>query len=211
MIDEDTGKLTADCLVEQNCCYRRIDTAAESEDYTVVANLSLEFADGTLDESVGTPVLMTMAYIDNEVLEQQRTLKRMEDLGMELCAEYWHWLGTVGVSSLTGIGDIICSIMDSLGRCHHMSALRHTSDAVAMRHPHLRIVVEATEQRALLVDKLKILTSVFASASTLDLAAIDVAHILSTIADAKDRQTTTDAREIDMEGIVGINTERRAR
>ena len=50
VVNEDTGQILADSAVEKHCGHRRIDAAAQSEHYFVVAQLLLELSHGRFDE-----------------------------------------------------------------------------------------------------------------------------------------------------------------
>ena len=73
-----------------------------------------------------------------------------------------------------------------------------------MTHPYLRVVVEAAEERTLLVDGGKILSAILATSCWLYISAVVVGNELCTIADAEHRKATQELCEIDLEsfGIV---------
>ncbi len=84
VVDEDAGETVADGTVEQDGSHRRIDTAGETEDDAVVAQLLFEFCHGGVDKRGSTPLLTGAADVDHEILQQQRALQGVKHLGMEL-------------------------------------------------------------------------------------------------------------------------------
>ncbi len=75
----------ADGLVQQHACHRRIDTAAESEDYLLVPYLFPEAGYCRLDERGRSPVTLAAAYSQSEIAaEDFRAFSRVEDLRVEL-------------------------------------------------------------------------------------------------------------------------------
>ena len=207
MIYEDASQLATDSLVEQDCHNRRVYPARQSEYHPVLTYLLAHLAHGTLHESISTPFLTAATYIYHKVFEKQSTLQRVENLRVELCAED----GIAVEIRIFSRIEVVCSISDRLCRCHYPRPLRNSSNTITMAHPHLAVVVKSVEQRTLLVSVLEVLPSIFASASTLYLTTIDMAHILCAIADAKYRQTSTYPAQIYMECVLGIYAQRRAR
>ena len=70
-----------------------------------------------------------------------------------------------------------------------------------MTHPYLRVLLEAFKQWIRRIYRLQMGTAVFTAVGFLNLAAQSMADELSTIADAKDWQTTDKLAEIDLEGL----------
>ena len=145
MVHKDTGELVANRLVEQYGYHRRVHAARQTEYHTVGANLRFEFAHCALHKCVRTPFLLAAAYVHHEISQQECPLQRMEHLGVELCAED----RCVGIALRRG--KIVSSVFDGLGRSHHLCTLRNTGNTVAMRHPYLRVVIETTKKRTLLI------------------------------------------------------------
>ena len=84
MIDENAGQILSDGTVQQHCGDTRIDTARQTENYAVVAQLLLQFGDRRIDKRGGTPLLFRASTIDHEILQQLRSLQTVEYFGMEL-------------------------------------------------------------------------------------------------------------------------------
>ena len=125
VVHEYAGEVVADGLVQQHACYRRIDTAAESEDYLLVPYLFPEAGYCRLDERGRSPVTLAAAYSQSEIAEDFRAFSRVEDLRVEL-----HGVGLLAL-------DVKSSVGDALGRGDHLRALRQTGDRVPVRHPDL--------------------------------------------------------------------------
>ena len=70
-----------------------------------------------------------------------------------------------------------------------------------MRHPDLRVLVEALEQRICGVDRLQIGTTILARVGLLNLTTQGVRNELSTIADAEYGHLADKLREIYLEGL----------
>ena len=68
MIDEDAGEAVADGLVQQDGSDRRVDTARESQNDAVVAQLCLQFGHGAVDERCSTPLLARTADVDDKIV-----------------------------------------------------------------------------------------------------------------------------------------------
>ena len=74
-----------------------------------------------------------------------------------------------------------------------------------MAHPHLRVVLEATEQGVFVVELLEVGTAIFALACSLNLSAVGKANELSAIADAEDGQPADEVSEVAAEGFLVVN------
>ena len=194
VVHEDTGQLVAYRFVEQYRHHRRVHAARQTEDNAVAAYLLAQLLHRAFHKRICAPFLLAAAHIYHEVLQQQRALQRVEHLGVELCAEHGHRLGNV-----------ISSVLHRLGGSHHMRPFGQAGDAVAVRHPHLRMRLKTAEQRAGSVHKLQVLAPVLARACALHLPAIDMAHVLRTVADTQDGQTTANPAQVHMKSIVGIH------
>ena len=86
MVDENTSEAISDGFVEQNGCHRRIDTAGETEDDAIVAQLLTQLSHRAVHERSRAPVLTASADVHDKVAQQLRTLQRVEHFRVELYA-----------------------------------------------------------------------------------------------------------------------------
>ena len=86
-----------------------------------------------------------------------------------------------------------------LGRTDYFEAVGDGGDGVTMRHPHLRVLVEALEERVRGVDGLEVCTAIFAGVGLFHTAAQRMADELCTIADAEHGDAAYELREVDLE------------
>ena len=86
VVDKYTCETVADSLVEQNGSHRRVNAAAETEYYLVVAELLAQFGHGAFDEAFGAPRAVGTAYAHGEVAQQSHAAFAMVYLGVELYA-----------------------------------------------------------------------------------------------------------------------------
>ena len=70
------------------------------------------------------------------------------------------------------------SIGDILSRTDHLEIVGDGGDGIAMRHPHLRVLFEALEERIRSVDGLKVGTAILTRVGFLDLTAEGVRNEL---------------------------------
>ena len=122
----------------------------------------------------------------------------MEHLGVELCAE-----------DRLRARDIIGSVLHCFGGSNTDGSFRQFGNTVAVRHPYLRALVKALEERVLAVGILELLTAVFTRSCALYFAAVAVTNQLCTIADTQYRQTPADAAQVHMKGILLIDAQGR--
>ena len=81
-----------------------------------------------------------------------------------------------------------------------MEAFWDSRDGISMTHPHLGILFKTFKEWIFVIKRLKIGTAVFAATSWLYLASVELRHVLSTIADAKDGILATDFAQVHLEG-----------
>ena len=74
VVNEDTCKVLSDGTVKQCSTNRRVDAAAQTENYAVVAQLLLKLAHRRVNERSGAPLLLASANVNNEVLQQELAL-----------------------------------------------------------------------------------------------------------------------------------------
>ncbi len=84
VIDKYTGKIGSDSAVEQYGSNRRVDTTAETEYHSVVAELFFKLAHSALDERLGTPRTRRTADADGEILKQLHATGAVVYFGVEL-------------------------------------------------------------------------------------------------------------------------------
>lgn len=185
VVHEDAGELMAYGAVEEHGGHAAVHAAGEAEDDAVGTDLLTYFLHGAIHEGGGGPLAAAAADAADEVLEQERALEGMIDLGMEL-------YGPHGLLSLR-CGDVVGSIFHGLGGGDGLGTGREVGDGVAVAHPHLRVVVEAVEERVVLADGDELLAPVFAGVGALYLSAADVGDVLRTVADTEQRQTAAEA------------------
>ena len=106
-------------------------------------------------------------------------------------------------------GDVIRSILYRRCGRYFLCAHRQRGDTVAVRHPHLRVLLKALEQRVRMVDVLQVLPAVLTRTGALYLAAVGITDQLRTVADTQDRQSASDSAQVNPEGIVLIDAQRR--
>ena len=80
-----------------------------------------------------------------------------------------------------------------------MEPFRQFRNGVTMRHPHLRIGLEAFEHGVVLLHILQVGTTILTSAFWLHVTSEGVCHELGTIADAEDRIFASNLIEIEFE------------
>ena len=195
VVDEDAGEVRADGFVQQHGGNGAVDTARESEDDAVVAQLKAQRGDGAFYERGSAPLLTRAADVDDEILQQLLTLQGVIYLGMEL-----HGENTLAISFwLIAFG--IRRILDILGGGDAVESVGDGGDGVTMRHPHLRVLVEALEERVRSVDGLEVCTAIFARVGLFHTAAQRMADELCTIADAEHGDATCELREVHLESL----------
>src|SRR5581483_2830749 len=84
IIDENTGQLLADGLVQQRRRHARINTAAEPENDPLRPNLGPDIFHRLIDVTVHRPVFATAADVMDKIGENLFAVRRMDHLGMEL-------------------------------------------------------------------------------------------------------------------------------
>ena len=193
MIYEDTGKVLTDSLVQENGSHTGVNTARKTEDNLIIAQLFLQLSNCCLNKRVSTPVLLTSADINHEVLQELCTLQRVEHLWVELYCPYRLF------------GRSISSILHISSRSDALVIIRDSSDGITMAHPNLRVLDESLEQRILLIEMLQVGTTILTAVSSLHLTALGVREELSTVADAEYRNATDKLAQIYLESFRIMN------
>ena len=134
-IDEDADQLIAYRFVQQFGRHRRIDAAGESQQYLVAFDLVAQFADGRFDERVGRPLLAAAADIHDEMFQQLFAFGRMVHFRVKLDAP-----GLFAFDLEGGDRNGVRAGDDAV-------VFRNLHDRISMRHPYLRLVRKACDQR----------------------------------------------------------------
>ena len=198
VVHKNTSQIAADGTVEQHGCNRTVHAAGKSENDFVVAQLFLQRSHGAVHKRGRTPVLHRAADVDNEVAEKQTALDGVEHLGVELHAPKLLTLCLIGCVFHLG------------SRGNALEVFGNGSDGVAVGHPNLRTFFKTLKQGVFKINGLQIGAPIFSAARRLDLAAVELRHILRTIANAQDGIATANLRQIHLERFLVIDAERRA-
>ena len=193
MIYEYASQLLADGSVQQHSSHATVHTSRETEDYAVVAYLLFQLLHGCVNEIRRTPSLMTSADVHHEVLEQLRSLQRVEHLGVELHAKYLLVLSRV------------CCKLHLVSACNAAESVGQGSDGVAVTHPHLTVSLKALEQWARGVYRRKIGSAVFAAVSRLHATSQCVTDELRTVAYSQHGHLADKLTEVHLESLWVVN------
>ena len=104
----------------------------------------------------------------------------------------------------------ISSILHLLCRCYGMKTLRQLCNSIPVTHPHLRIFLEALEQRIVSLKVLQVSTSILATASRFHLSPKSIGHQLGAITNAQYRIFADKLRQVHLERIFVIDRKRRS-
>ena len=197
VVDEDTSEVLTNGTVEQDCCHRTVDTATQTQDDTILPQLSLQLSHSRIDERCGAPFLTRTADINHEILQQLLALKRMVHLGVEL-------YGPDGLLRRSKSG------IDDIGRrTDDLKVAGDGGNRVTMTHPHLRLLLELLKERIRGIYRLKVGTSILARIGLLDLSTKCVRDKLGAVADAQYRDAPNKLRQVDLKGLGIVNREGR--
>ena len=133
-----------------------------------------------------------------EILQNTGAVGRMVDLRVELDAP-----GLLTFYMICGVDHIVCGGYD-------LRAFGETGDGVAVGHPYLRVIWNPFKQGALSLymhDGAAVLTGY----GGIDLPAVAVGDVLSTVADAEHREAALDAGKIGRGGLRVADRPRTAR
>ena len=180
VVHENTGEVAADGLVEQNGGYRAVHTTTQAENDAVIAQLGFQLGHSGIYKRGGTPILPAAANVDDEILQQLLSLQGMEHFGMKLHAPKRLIVCLIG------------GILHLVGGSNDAEACRNFRNRVAMAHPYLRLVHKILEKRVLLLKTLQMGTTILATAGRFYLAAVNIGHVLRSVANAQNGQTATD-------------------
>ena len=84
VIDEYTGELVANGLVNERGSHRGIHPAAQSQNHPAITDLLANLSTGAIDKRAHCPLGFAAANAMDKVLKNDLPARRMSDLGMEL-------------------------------------------------------------------------------------------------------------------------------
>ena len=139
MVDEHTGQLIADRLMDQDCSDRAIDSAREAANHFATIYLSPNVSDFRFPETGHRPVARASANVANEIGEELGSVRSVNDFRVEHEAK--------ALRSFIGRN---CK-RRALRACDDLETLRQSFNAVTVTHPDLMFLTDipkAVEQRA---------------------------------------------------------------
>ena len=125
VVNENAVQLLADGPVQQGGSHSGINTAAQSEDDLVSANLIAQLGHGLVSKAGRGPIPCAPADIDDEVFEQLRAVGAVPHLRVELNPPH----GTIHVAEARKL--------DVVGAANGFELIADAQDGVAVAHPHL--------------------------------------------------------------------------
>ena len=152
-------------------------------------SLFFQFLDGSLDKRGCAPLLLTAADVNNEILQELLALLRMEHFGVELHGP--ERLLRAGVSGKLHVGR----------RRYGVAVGRYRRDGVAVAHPHLRVFLEALEQRILSIERSKMGTAVLTGISLFHLSTVLGCYELRSVAYSKDGKLAYKLAQVCLESL----------
>ena len=126
VIDEDAGQLLTDGAMQQHGHHGGVDTAGETQDHLVTANLLANAGDGIVDDGGRRPQRFTTTDIFDEVLQHARSLTGVRHFRVEL-----HAVETAGFVGHGGMGA-------ARRRRGGDKAFRDRGNLVTMAHPDVQ-------------------------------------------------------------------------
>jgi len=128
VVDENTGELIADGLVDQHRGDRRIDAAGQAADDLTVADLGPNLGDLFLAKIGHRPVAGAARDLVHEIAEQFAAVRCVDHFRMELHAV--KWLALMRDHREGG----------AVGGCDRPKSLGNLDDLVAVAHPDLMLL-----------------------------------------------------------------------
>ncbi|MNM96754.1 hypothetical protein D3C81_1092420 [compost metagenome] len=197
MVDEHTGQLVANRLMDQHRNYGGIDAAAQRTQHLLVANLGANVVHGILNEGFHRPVAIASAHLVQEVRDHLVAMHgvahfRMELHGVELLAFMAHGRDWRTLRSRI-----------------QLEALRQLGHMVAVAHPDGLGAFKALDDLCSLF-KCQIRLAVFPFRGALHLAAELMGHQLHAVADAEYRQAEVINRRVHMRSVLSVYAHRSA-
>ncbi len=170
--------------VQQESRHTRINPSGKTENHIVVPKLLFERFHCRFNEIFSRPVSGAAADAYHEVAQYRRTALAVMDFRMEL---YTPDLLTAEAESC---------ILHALRGADHLCTLRQTGDCVSMRHPHRGFGRNPREKRVGSIRNLEGGAAIFARTGRSHIPAAVIGEPLSPIADAEQRHTASDGRQV---------------
>ena len=125
VVNENAVQLLADGPVQQGSSYGGVNTAAQSEDDLIVADLVTQLGHRLVGKAGRGPIPCAPADVDDEVFEQLRAIGAVPHLRVELNAPH----GTMDITE--------ASKLHVVGAANGFELITDAQDGVAVAHPHL--------------------------------------------------------------------------
>ena len=193
VVHKDTGQVLADGTMQQHGGYRRIHTATQSQDNSVVAKLLLQFGHSSIYKRCGAPALAATAYVHHEVAQHLRTVLAMKYFRMELHSP--HLLA----------GHLVSGNRYLVRRSYNLEVVGNGCNRVSMAHPYLGILPYPFEKDILRIERTEMGTSVLAGSCRLHPSTVAVGDKLRTVADTQNGVFPTNPAQIYLECTLIIN------
>ena len=196
MVDEDAGQLVSDRLVDEQRGDRRVDAARQPAEHALRADLRADPLHLLVDDRGRVPRGVGPGHAEEEVLEHRLTVRRVDDLGVELHA--------------------VQAALAGFERGHRRRrrprgdprALGRRRDRVAMAHPADLLLGEPREELAA-VDAQRRLPEL-RDVRPLDGASQLLRHQLRPVTDAERRHAELEKPGVDEWRVVGVDRGRPA-
>ena len=197
VVDEDARELGADGAVDQQRRDRRVHSATQAADNPTAADLLADLGDLLFDDGRGRPGHVAAAYLAQERLQDLLSVRRMDDLGMEL--------------------DAVDPALDRLERRDRRGGRRREGreagwgleDRVPVRHPAGLLRGQAVEKPPVLGDG-ELRAPELADLGALDAAAQRQREQLHPVADAQHRDPQLEQLPLQARGALGVHRRRAA-
>src|SRR5690606_17327263 len=202
IVDEDPKQLVAYGTMNQCCCNRRIDSAAECHDHLPVADSFLQLFHHIGDEVCRGPVLRASTSIDEKILQYLLSFHRVIDLGMKLQSIKW-FVSIFSSHPESGDGNGICC-------CQHLESCGQFENRIGVTHPHMTLVLHFPKQLIFLLH-LQNRPAIFALVALLHSSSKLACGQLSAVANAKHRHIMNEFFNANLRCVRIVNGERRTR
>ena len=174
VINEDTSEAIANGSIQQNSSHAGVHTTRKTKNHTVFAQLLFQLSHRGINKRSGTPILLGTADVNHKILQQERTLNRVEHFRMELHSPNALVIGESRV-------DNICRATN------HMKTFRNSRYGISMTHPHLRIGLETAEKRIFDIYILQMGATILTRVGLFHLSTIGKRDELGAITNAQNR------------------------
>ena len=158
VIDEDTRQVLTNGTIQQHGSNRTVNTTRETQDDAILTQLLFQLSNGAIDKRSSTPLLLTATDIDHEILQQGLTLKGVIYFRMELNSPKGSLTPALSEWRARPIG----SLLHIVRRSNGFKTVGNGRNGVAMRHPYLRVLLKALEERIRSIYRLKVGTTILA-------------------------------------------------